>query len=226
MKQLLILGAIMLSNLTYAGDVYFAKVSRVDDHNVMHLISEGKIRAVNLGYLSTPVKGEVFHKEVNTYLKSLVENKWVRITELSYGQKATVKPVLVRLRNLKTVNMNLVKEGYALPNLATNPPKAIITAAKKAKDENKGIWPAVQQFSAQRMGKSKDRIGLLMSGFVESLRKVKEKGIEPVVGDTRTKIAYKFACLMKIKNRRMFSTQYAAKNNGYTLNNDSCPDSS
>lgn len=210
---------------SYASNIYFAQVIRIDNHNVIHLLHGGELQAVSLGYISTPVNGEVFHKQANDYLKTTILDKWVRVTELTYGKNALVKPALIRTRGLILVNKEMLAKGLGVPNLATNPPNAIMTVAEKAHTENIGMWGVIEEFKRQRQDTlGGDRIKNIMDGFTASLTKVKKLGIEPYVGDLVSRKAYRFNCFMQIKKPRIFSTQYAAKNNGFELIDDVCPE--
>jgi len=208
----------------FASNIYFAKVLRVDNHNVLHLVHDGELQAVSLGYINTPIKGEVFHEKVNKYLVDNLLEKWVRVTELTYGRNAIVKPALIRTRGLVLINKEVLEKGLGVPNLATNPPNAIIVASENAHGSKVGLWGKIDEFKVQRNSQGEDRrIKEIMDGFTESLVKVKSLGINPYVGDKKTKKAYRLACISTVKNQYIFATQYVAINNGFTLIENSCP---
>lgn len=216
----------MVSFTSFASSIYYAKVVKIDDHNVIYVVRDGLLRAVSLGYVSSPVKGEVLFAEAHAYLVGAILEKWVRITELSYGRHALVKPVLVRTKEFALINSEMVEKGLALPDFKTKPPSVLVKKGKLAQKNKVGLWPHLKQFVQDR--NKQNSIGLMrfMENYRLGLEKVKSKGIEPYLGDVKTKIAYKLKCFNLIKKPIMFATQYVAQHKGYVLNKDSCPSSS
>ncbi|GAA5143677.1 thermonuclease family protein [Thalassotalea piscium] len=222
-RTILSLFCLFITFFTQAGDLYYAKVVKVDSNNVIHLLKGESIRAISLGYITTPVEGEVYHTEVNSLLNDTLLGNWVKITELSYGANAIVKPALVRTRDLELVNTLLLQKGLAIPNHKTSPPQAINTHAQKAREKSLGLWGELALFNHQRSEPTRSRIKIMMENYKASLEKAKLKGVEPYVGDSKTNIAYKLKCLMSISKPLMFATKYVALNKGYTLEVNKCP---
>jgi endonuclease YncB( thermonuclease family) len=214
---LFILLYLFLQASAFSADIYFARVVRIDDNNVIHIIRGDLIRMISLGYVTTPIKGETFHPETHAYLTQHLQDKWVRITELSYGVRSLVKPALVRTPDLTLVNTHMLKKGFAIPNMMTNPPKAILDTASIAKEAGVGIWSKIDLFAQQRENSSQSGIKDMMTGMIVGARKGNEAGVQPYISERGSKIAYPLKCLPYLDNVTVHATQYVVKNKGLSI---------
>jgi hypothetical protein len=209
---------------SFGASIYFAKIGKIDEHNVIFLAKDGQLQAVSLGYLSTPVKGESLYAETSKYLQDNLLDKWVRVTELSYGKTALVKPALIRTPDMKLINLELIKIGLGVPNINTNPPEPLIEAAVLARNHKIGLWKDIDSFAKERANTSKSVLSKYLDDISTSaIENQRKNSVQPLVGDVDTNVAYKFECIMLVKHKRLFITKYAAKNNGFSLNLRTCP---
>lgn len=226
MKRILILITTLLYScygLANGVQTYYAQVVKVDAHNVIHVASNGLYVALSLGYLTTPVEGEVFHQETHTKLTNLILNKWVRVTELTYGRDALVKPALIRSRDGESINSAMITSGHALPNFDTMPPSPLIELASAARESNLGIWQHIELFERQRFALSATGLSEVFGRYNQGLEAARKVGAEPMVLDQGTKKAYPLNCMHKVDNKRFILNQHVAKNRGYLIQEE-CPE--
>lgn len=205
------------ADTAFAAQMYYAKVLKVDSNNVIHVGKDGIYSAINLAYLSTPVKGEPLHEQANSYLSERLVGEWVRVTEVSYGGGALVKPSLIRLYDNTMINVEILKEGFALPNLQTNPPNTLLKYANEARQSEKGIWKHLQEFSRARYKSGGIESGRLFGDMLSTIQNAKANNVKPLILDKKTMLAYPFECLLAVKDPKPASTQYVAEHLGYTL---------
>lgn len=222
MKYTLLIILALFTFNTLATNMYVAKVLKVDSNNVVHLGHDGVLKLINLAYLVTPVDGEPLHEEVNAYLAGILDGEWVRVTEVSYGRGALVRPSLVRLYDNTMLNTEIIKKGYALPDLGTKPPQAIMHLATEAKESNLGVWSLVKEFAHARYVKEGSTANTLFGDMTAALTRAKENNLQPYLLDSTTMTAYPLKCLMSVENPQMVSTIHVAEHRGYVLNED-CP---
>ncbi|WP_338455208.1 hypothetical protein [uncultured Alteromonas sp.] len=218
--RLRILGLIVLmfSSIAVADSqkTFFGKVLEVDGHNVFTVgDSQGRLRILSLAYISTPVRDEPFFKTVNDHLQTFVGN-WYQFTIVSYGINASVKPVLMRDQEQKSVNSFMVRNGMAMVNIATNPPPSLIDQGYEASNNKIGLWGQEEQFNPL------SRSPFSAFDLSKMLSTKGKDGLVPYFKVEETKMAYPVGCGIAFPDKKMdiALTAHVAKKQGYTVTDD------
>ncbi len=116
------------------------EVERVIDGDTIVIEGGEKVRFIGI---DTPERGEFYYKEATDYMKSLVENKKVRL-EKDVSERDRYGRLLrhVYVDDI-WINAKMIKEGYA--RFVTFPPdvshvEKFRKLEKEAKENKKGLW--------------------------------------------------------------------------------------
>jgi endonuclease YncB( thermonuclease family) len=212
MRFIIAIILLLILSKTHASTSFYGKVIKVDGHQVLHVGVEGKLHFISLAYLMTPVRGEPYFEQSHAYLKDTIEGKWALFTIAGYGKKAHVRPALIRTEDDRSLNAALVKQGYSMVNLATQPPAVLTDMAMVASDNKVGLWALdIKLNPFDRKASSAPGTGI--SAFIQQ----KDSPFTPYVLINADKTARPIACGFIHAYDESALTKYVALNKGYKI---------
>jgi endonuclease YncB( thermonuclease family) len=221
MKYLSMALMYFLSLSIFAGqaNIYFAKVERIDNNNVIHINHKDSPKTLRIAYLQLPVKNEFMHTELNQYLNNVLLNKWVRISELNYYSDEGVYSALIRDPNNKMINVQLASKGLGMPNSIENPPNAITQASLIAKNQKLGLWQNPQKFAQEKTKNTGNDTVSFLKKIMESMKIKQTKDHQIYVGDINRRTAIPMICapVELILKKKLFTTSFSAAHAGYKI---------
>jgi hypothetical protein len=117
----------------------YGKVIKIDKNNIFHLGLEGDYVFGHLSFIRMPIEGEGYFEQAHEFLKQY-EGEWLRVTEVRRLSTPKSKSYLVYTARGKSVNMEMIRQGLAIPFLPDQPPGHLIDAALTAKDKKLNMW--------------------------------------------------------------------------------------
>jgi endonuclease YncB( thermonuclease family) len=211
----------LLSVSVFAGqaNIYFAKVNKIDNNNVIYITHKNAPKSLRIAYLQLPIKNEFMHSKLNQYLNTMLLNKWVRISELNYHSNEGVYSALIRDPNNKMINVQLASKGLGMPNAIENPPNAITQASFIAKNQNLGLWQNPQKFAKERTKKSGNDTISFLNEIMETMKIKQTKDHQIFVGDLINRTAIPMICapVKLILKKKLFTTSFSAAHAGFKI---------
>lgn len=208
---------IFLISFTSEADIYFAKVLRVDNHNIITVDRNNKKTLLRFAYLRTPVINEFQFKEVNSFIKKEVLGKWLRISELPGHGSHMVKRAIIRGEDNSILNVKLASNGMGYPVPLEKPPQAIIKASQLAYKNSLGIWSDIDQLKASEKRTNENAVLSILENATDALNDKKSEDYQIFVGDKLKKTFSEFSCITKYdpKSNEFYPTKFVGLNKGY-----------
>lgn len=212
MKVITTLLLVFFANQAISSTSFYGKVIKVDGHQVLHVGVQGELTFISLAYLSTPVRGEPYFTEAHKYLKDTLEGKWALFTIAGYGRNARVRPALIRTQDDRSLNAALVKQGFSMVNLASQPPAVLTDMAMVASENKVGMWALDLKLDPlNRKTSAASSKGI--SGFIQQ----KDSPFSPYILINSDKTARPMACGLVRAYDETALTRYVAINRGYKI---------
>lgn len=131
---MLVLGSVIARAQTYTG-----KVTAVKDGDTIEMLVNGKAVRIRLFGVDSPEKGQAFGEKARQYTASLCFGKVVTAKQQSRDQYRRVVAE-VYLPGGGSLNLQLVKAGYAWQYTQFNKTREMALAQTEAKAARKGLW--------------------------------------------------------------------------------------
>ncbi|RPD42610.1 thermonuclease family protein [Chitinophaga barathri] len=138
MRTLLIL-ILALSSVIARAQTYTGKVTAVKDGDTIEMLVNGKPLRIRLFGVDSPEKGQPFGEKARQYTSGLCFGKVVKARKESRDQYGrTVAEVY--LPDGSSLNMQLVKAGFAWQYTQFSKSRDMAQAQTEAKAARKGLW--------------------------------------------------------------------------------------